>query len=125
MTDITLIICGLTIVLIGLIGFVVFRYIRPWIMTKINADQWNTIISWAKTLVSLAEKTIRGEHGLGDMRFSRVLNQLQDLCNKYNFKFNEEMLKSAVQYAWQMVIGMSDKDKEEIAIQDYKPEISE
>lgn len=127
MTDITLIICGLAIVLIGLIGFVVFRYIRPFIQTKIPADQWNTIISWAKSLVSLAEKTIYGEHGLGGLRFSKVFEQLQELCNKYNFKFDEEILKSAIQYAWVTVIGQSDKEKnkKETIIKNYKPEISE
>ena len=125
MTDITLIICGLALVLIGLIAFVIFRYIRPFINAKIPANQWNTIVDWAKGLVSLAEKNIHGEHGLGNIRFEKVLGQLQELCNKYGYKFDEDMLKSAIQYAWTVLIGKSDKKKEEIAIQDYKPEISE
>ena len=108
MTDITLIICGLAFVFIGLIGFVVFRYIRPFINAKIPANQWNTIVDWAKGLVSLAEKTIYGEHGLGNIRFEKVLGQLQELCNKYGYKFDEDMLKSAVQFAWQTLIGKSD-----------------
>lgn len=125
MTDITMIICGLVLVLIGLIAFVIFRYIRPFINAKIPANQWNTIVDWAKGLVSLAEKTIYGEHGLGNIRFEKVLRQLQELCNKYGYKFDEDMLKSAIQYAWTVLIGESDKKKEEINIEDCKPEISE
>ena len=108
MTDITLIMCGLLFVLIGLIAFVIFRYIRPFINAKIPANQWNIIVDWAKGLVSLAEKTIYGEHGLGNIRFEKVLEQLQELCNKYGYSFDETMLKSAVQLAWQTVIGKSD-----------------
>ena len=125
MTDITIIMCGLTLVLIGLIAFVIFRYIRPFINAKIPANQWNIIVDWAKGLVSLAEKTIYGEHGLGKIRFEKVLGQLQELCNKYGYKFDEDMLESAVQYAWQVLIGESDKGKKEINIENYKPEISE
>ena len=123
MTDITLIICGLVLVLIGLIAFVIFRYIRPFINAKIPANQWNTIVDWAKGLVSLAEKTIYGQSGLGGIRFEKVLEQLQELCNKHGYTFDETMLKSAVQLAWQTVIGKSDSEKSDI--EEYKPEISE
>ena len=122
MTDITLIMCGLVFVLIGLIAFVVFRYIRPFINAKIPENQWNTIVYWAKGLVSLAEKNIRGEHGLRGIRFEKVLEQLQELCNKYGYSFDKTMLKSAVQLAWQTVIGKSDSDSGEDI---FKPEISE
>ena len=122
MTDITLIMCGLLFVLIGLIAFVIFRYIRPFINAKIPANQWNIIVDWAKGLVSLAEKTIYGEHGLGNIRFEKVLEQLQELCNKHGYTFDETMLKSAVQLAWQTVIGKSDSDSGEDI---FKPEISE
>ena len=123
MTDITIIMCGLTLVFIGLIAFVIFRYIRPFINAKIPANQWNIIVDWAKGLVSLAEKTIYGEHGLGNIRFEKVLEQLQELCNKYGYTFDKTMLKSAVQLAWQTVIGKSDNEKPDI--EEYKPEISE
>ena len=122
MTDITIIICGLALVLIGLIAFVIFKYIRPFINAKIPANQWNTIVYWAKGLVSLAEKTIYGQSGLGDIRFEKVLEQLQELCNKYGYSFDKTMLKSAVQLAWQTVIGKSDSDSGEDI---FKPEISE
>ena len=108
MTDITLIMCGLLFVLIGLISFVIFRYIRPFINAKIPENQWDTIVYWAKGLVSLAEKTIYGEHGLGGIRYDKVLEQLQELCEKHGYTFDETMLKSAVQLAWQTVIGKSD-----------------
>ena len=123
MTDITIIMCGLTLVFIGLIAFVIFRYIRPFINAKIPANQWNIIVDWAKGLVSLAEKNIRGEHGLGGIRYDKVFEQLQELCNKHGYTFNETMLKSAVQLAWQTVIGKSDSEKPDI--KEYKPEISE
>ena len=123
MTDITIIICGLALVLIGLIAFVIFRYIRPFINAKIPVNQWNIIVDWAKGLVSLAEKNIHGEHGLGNIRFEKVLEQLQEICNKYGYTFDETMLKSAVQLAWQTVIGKSDSEKSDI--EEYKPEISE
>ena len=122
MTDITIIMCGLILVLIGLIAFVIFRYIRPFINAKIPANQWNIIVYWAKGLVSLAEKTIYGEHGLGGIRYDKVLEQLQELCNKYGYSFDKTMLKSAVQLAWQTVIGKSDSDSGEDI---FKPEISE
>ena len=108
MTDITLIMCGLLFVLIGLIAFVIFRYIRPFINAKIPENQWNTIVYWAKGLVSLAEKNIYGEHGLGGIRYDKVFEQLQELCNKHGYSFDETMLKSAVQLAWQTLIGTSD-----------------
>lgn len=117
MTDITLIICGLAFVFIGLIVFVIFRYVRPFINTKIPANQWNTIVDWAKGFVSLAEKTVHGEHGLGNIRFEKVLDQLQELCNQYGFKFNEDMLQSAVQFAWQIVIGKSDSQTKTIPVE--------
>ena len=119
MTDITIIICGLALVLIGLIAFVIFKYIRPFINAKSPANQWNTIVDWAKGLVSLAEKNIYGEHGLGNIRFEKVLGQLQDLCNKYGYKFDEDMLKSAIQYAWTVLIGKIDKKKEEMIFFNY------
>ena len=122
MTDITIIMCGLALVFIGLIAFVIFRYIRPFINAKIPENQWNTIVDWAKGLVSLAEKNIYGEHGLGGIRFEKVLEQLQELCNKYGYTFDETMLKSAVQLAWQTVIGKSDSDSGEDS---FKPEGSE
>ena len=120
MTDITIIICGLALVLIGLIAFVIFRYIRPFINAKIPANQWNTIVDWAKGLVSLAEKNIHGEHGLGGIRYDKVFEQLQELCNKHGYSFDETMLKSAVQLAWQTVIGKSDSGDDS-----FKPEGSE
>ena len=123
MTDITLIMCGLLFVLIGLIAFVIFRYIRPFINAKIPENQWNTIVYWAKGLVSLAEKNIHVEHGLGGIRYDKVFEQLQELCNKYGYTFYETMLKSAVQLAWQTVIGKSDSEKSDI--EEHKPEISE
>ena len=122
MADITIIICGLALVFIGLIAFVIFKYIRPFINAKIPANQWNTIVDWAKGLVSLAEKTIYGQSGLGGIRFEKVLEQLQELCNKYGYSFDKTMLKSAVQLAWQTVIGKSDSDSGENI---FKPEISE
>lgn len=111
MTDITLIMCGLVFVLIGFIGFVFFKYIKPLINTKIPANQWNTIVDWAKALVSLAEDNIKGQHGLGGMRFAQVYERLQILCNKYGYTFDEHMLKSAIQFAWQVLIGKSDSEK--------------
>ena len=62
----------------------------------------------AYLVVSLAEKNIRGEHGLGKIRFEKVLGQLQELCNKYGYNFDKDMLESAVQFAWQTLIGKSD-----------------
>lgn len=125
MTDITIIMCGVAIILVGIVGIVLVKYVMPWVKTKINADQWSTIVEWAKALVALAEKTIYGEHGLGQVRFDKVFEQLQSLCNKYQFKFDENTLKAAIQYAWQTVIGISDTEKEEAIDVNVKPEVSE
>ena len=118
--DITLIVCCLAGLVIGGFGYIFYRYVKPWISTKITESQWLTIIEWAKTLVALAEKTIYGEHGLGGIRYDKVLEQLQELCNKYGYTFDETMLKSAVQLAWQTVIGKSDSGDD-----NFKPEGSE
>ena len=120
--DITLIVCCLAGLIVGGFGYIFYRYVKPWISTKITESQWLTIIEWAKTLVALAEKTIYGEHGLGGIRYDAVLEQLQELCNKHGYSFDETMLKSAVQLAWQTVIGKSDSDSGEDI---FKPEISE
>lgn len=119
-TDISLIVCCIAGLVIGGFGYIFYRYIKPWIAARITESQWATIIEWAKTLVALAEKTIYGEHGLGGIRYDKVLEQLQELCNKYGYTFDETMLKSAVQLAWQTVIGKSDS-----AGDDFKPEGSE
>lgn len=119
-TDISLIVCCIAGLVIGGFGYIFYRYIKPWIATRITESQWATIIEWAKTLVALAEKTIWGEHGLGSIRYDKVLEQLQELCNKHGYTFDETMLKSAVQLAWQTVIGKSDS-----AGNDFKPEGSE
>ena len=119
-TDISLIVCCIAGLVIGGFGYIFYRYIKPWIATRITESQWATIIEWAKTLVALAEKTIYGEHGLGGIRFEKVLEQLQELCNKYGYTFDETMLKSAVQLAWQTVIGKSDSGDDK-----FKPEGSE
>ena len=119
-TDISLIVCCIAGLVIGGFGYIFYRYVKPWISTRITESQWLTIIEWAKTLVALAEKTIYGQSGLGGIRFEKVLEQLQELCNKYGYTFNETMLKSAVQLAWQTVIGKSDSNDD-----DFKPEGSE
>lgn len=119
-TDISLIVCCIAGLVIGGFGYIFYRYIKPWIATRITESQWATIIEWAKTLVALAEKTIWGEHGLGSIRYDKVLEQLQELCNKYGYTFDETMLKSAVQLAWQTVIGKSDSGDD-----NFKPEGSE
>lgn len=119
-TDISLIVCCIAGLVIGGFGYIFYRYIKPWISARITESQWLTIIEWAKTLVALAEKTIYGEHGLGGIRYDKVLEQLQELCNKYGYTFDKTMLKSAVQLAWQTVIGKSDS-----AGNDFNPEGSE
>lgn len=121
-TDISLIVCCIAGLVIGGFGYIFYRYIKPWISTRITESQWATIIEWAKTLVALAEKTIYGSPKLGSIRFEKVLEQLQELCNKYGYSFDKTMLKSAVQLAWQTVIGKSDSDSGEDI---FKPEISE
>lgn len=118
--DITLIVCCLAGLVIGGFGCIFYRYVKPWISTKITESQWLTIVEWAKTLVALAEKTIYGEHGLGGIRFDTVFEQLQELCEKHGYTFDETMLKSAVQLAWQTVIGKSDSVDDS-----FKPEGSE
>lgn len=119
-TDVTLIVCCLAGLVIGGFGYIFYKYVKPWISTKITESQWLIIIEWAKTLVALAEKTIYGEHGLGGIRYDKVLEQLQELCNKHGYTFDETMLKSAVQLAWQTVIGKSDSVDDT-----FKPEGSE
>ena len=117
-----MIICCIAGLVIGGFGYIFYRYIKPWISARITESQWLTIIEWAKTLVALAEKTIYGSPKLGSIRFEKVLEQLQELCNKYGYTFDKTMLKSAVQLAWQTVIGKSDSDSGEDI---FKPEISE
>lgn len=119
-TDISLIVCCIAGLVIGGFGYIFYRYIKPWIAVRITESQWATIIEWAKTLVALAEKTIYGSPKLGGIRFEKVLEQLQELCNKHGYTFDETMLKSAVQLAWQTVIGKSNSGND-----NFKPEGSE
>lgn len=121
MTDITMILYGIIFVLTGAAVFVIRKYILPWILTKMSASQWNTIVDWALSLVAFAEKKITGDK-MGGIRFNRVLAKLQEICNEHNYKYDQEMLESAIQYAWSVLIGESDTDN---AVIEYKPEISE
>lgn len=121
MTDITILLYGLIFAVTGLIVFVFRRYILPWILTKMSANQWDTIVDWALSLVALAEKKISGEK-MGNIRFNKVFEKLQEICNKHNYKYDQEMLEAAIQYAWSVLIGESDTDN---AVIEYKPEISE
>lgn len=119
MTDITMVLYGIIFILTGAAVFVIRKYILPWILTKMSASQWNTIIDWAMALVVFAEEKITGEK-MGSVRFNRVLAKLRELCNKYNYDFDDEQISSAIQFAWATMIGESDTD-----IVEYKPEISE
>lgn len=119
MTDITMVLYGVIFVIAGVVVFVIRKYILPWILTKMSASQWNTIVDWALSLVALAEKKITGEK-MGSIRFNKVFDKLQQICNKHNYKYDQEMLEAAIQYAWSVLIGESDTD-----IVEYKPEISE
>lgn len=121
MTDITMVLYGAIFVLAGVVVFVIRKYILPWILTKISASQWETIVDWALSLVALAEKKITGDK-MGGIRFNKVFAKLQEICNKYNYKYDQEMLEAAIQYAWSVLIGESDTDN---AVIEYKPEISE
>ena len=58
MTDITMVLYGAIFVIAGVVVFVIRKYILPWILTKMSASQWNTIVDWAMALVVFAEENI-------------------------------------------------------------------
>ena len=93
--DITLIILGI----LTLLGGLITRYIIPWLKAKTGSTNWDRICKWAVTFVEGIEEIITGTK-MGEQKRDKVMQMLREECEKYNIRYNELEIRSALESAW-------------------------
>lgn len=111
-------------IVITLLGAIITFMIIPWIKSKLDSNQWNNLNEYAAVFVKCAEMIFKGTN-LGKDKKKWVIEKLTAIAEEHNLKFSAEAIEAALENAVSDMNEKKNKDKEEIAIQDYKPEISE
>ena len=112
LTDIT----PLIELIITLLGVLITMFLVPWLKTKLNINQWNTLNEYATVFVKAAEMLFN-ETNAGKKKKEWVLERLTVIAEEHNLKFSADAIEAAIENA---VKNMNDN-----AINDYKSEISE
>lgn len=90
--------------IIALLGTIITVIVIPWIKTKLNNEQWNTLNEYAIVFVKDKKKW--------------VIEKLTAIAEEHHLKFSADAIEAAIENA---VKNMNDI----LEITDYKPEISE
>lgn len=98
--NITQILVGVITIVITILGI----FIVPWIKSKLIKSQWDNLTNWANIFVRAEEVLVYGTTGLGAERRKKVMEKLQQLCNKHGYKFEEGDLRAVLEDA---VIAMN------------------
>ena len=96
---------------ITLLSTIITVMIIPWLKSKIDSNQWQTLQDWAKVGVSAAEVLFKGTK-LGKDKLAYVTEYLNDMCEKYNYHFDEVTVRQAIENAWK---NMTDSEKDKVA----------
>lgn len=92
---------------IALLSTVITVMVIPWLKSKIDSNQWKTLQDWAKVGVTAAEVLFKGTK-LGKEKLAYVTKYLNDMCEKYNYHFDETTVRQAIENAWK---NMNDNEK--------------
>lgn len=92
---------------ITLLGTVITVMIIPWLKSKMDSNQWQTLQDWAKVGVTAAEVLFKGTK-LGKEKLAYVTKYLNDMCEEYNYHFDETTVRQAIENAWK---NMTDNEK--------------
>lgn len=91
MTNITQIIIGAIIILIG----VYVSFVRPWLMTKLTPQQLQLLRQFSRVAVSAAEQIITITTGKDKKKYAMDL--VKQLLAKYNLTFDEDVVSAAIE----------------------------
>ena len=96
---------------ITLLGTIITLMVIPWLKTKIDSNQWQTLQDWAKVGVCAAEVLFKGTN-LGKDKLAYVTKYLNEMCEKYNYHFDETTVRQAIENAWK---NMTNNEKDKVA----------
>ena len=102
MTDITQILVGLIIILLG----VYVSFVRPWLRTKLSPEQLSLLRQFSRVAVYAAEQIITITTGKDKKEYAVGL--VKQLLAKYGLTFDEDVVSAAIE---EQVFEMN-KDKE-------------
>lgn len=92
---------------IALLSTVITFMVIPWLKSKMDINQWLTLQDWAKVGVTAAEVLFKGTK-LGKEKLAYVTKYLNDMCEKYNYHFDETTVRQTIENAWK---NMTDNEK--------------
>lgn len=91
MTDVTQIIIGVILVLIG----IYVSFIRPWIRSKLTPEQLNLLRQFSQVAVTAAEQILTITTGKDKKAYAMDL--VKQLLAKYNLAFDEDIVSAAIE----------------------------
>ena len=91
MTDVTVAVVGLVILVFGL--YIAFG--RPWLASKLNAEQLMMLEKYAKIAVQAAEQILTLTTGKDKKAWA--MEQVRMLLAKFNLTFNEDTVSAAIE----------------------------
>lgn len=91
MTDVTQIIIGVILVLIG----IYVSFIRPWIRSKLTPEQLNLLRQFSQVAVAAAEQILTITTGKDKKAYAMDL--VKQLLAKYNLTFDEDIVSAAIE----------------------------
>ena len=86
------------VALIGLAGTLASVMLVPWLKARTTAEQWSTIILWAKAAVKAAE-VLYGA-GQGQDKLNYALDWVSDLCAGAGFAVDKTKLRTVIEQEW-------------------------
>lgn len=89
----------IVVAVIGLLGLVVTSVLVPLIRTKINAEQWETIKSYALAGVQAAEILFNAQ-GKGEEKLEWVSKYIEAQCAAHGIKIDMDTVRIAIENAW-------------------------
>ncbi len=98
-------------IIITLLGTVVTVMVIPWLKSKLDTNQWQTLQDWARVGVTAAEVLFKGTK-LGKDKLAYVTKYLIDMCEKYNYHFDEITIRQAIENAWKNMTNNVPADTE-------------
>ena len=88
----------IAVAVIGLLGLIVTSVLVPFIRTKINAEQWDTICNYAVAAVQAAEIIIGA--GKGEEKFTWAKEYIEAQCKVHGIKIDMDTVRIAIENAW-------------------------
>lgn len=106
-------------IVIALIIAVASCFVIPYIKSKLTASQWSNLQDWAEVGVKAAEAIFIGTK-LGKDKREYVMKYLASLCEQNGYKFDEDIIRVALENAWEDMTGGSKGD--DVPVVEFKAE---